>query len=786
MASNISTSIAVGGAVGLIGVAAFFILRKIDRQFYAYKYKEKPDAGFFDGYEDGPFRWLGPLWKLSDSQIAETYGGHDAVIYLQFLRLTIVLFSVMSVLGVGIILPVNFAGEYLADYVGGTNPNMTDIVWGNLSHTDLDKLTMANIKRGSNILILHLLSVFVFTGMCCFYLFKVYSSYVRHMNSRKQRDTLQSRTVMVRNVPGYYNTPENFTNFFAEYYGKRVARISLLQDLRKCHRLKNLRDKYARMYRSAVHYAEENTKKPALQVVLIEGRLKFLQDVPVLGSIPLLGTKVDAINYYKNRVAELDKRIEKNRGKPHRHGNCGFVTFTSTAAAMQCAQTLHCNDPSSMVIRQAPDPSDIQWSNLVKHYHERRLKSFLNYALLVGLFLFYSFPVVTIQALANFDELNKFKFLEGFVEVIKKNPKLYELLNGFLPSLILLIFMGILPYIIEFIVSHRVWRVKREFYCEIYRVYFIFLVLNVFLVTTIAGSIFSVIKSLIDEPNSVVSLLAQSLPKQSIFFTNYVITQGFISYPIFFLLRVPDYLLCKIKQMFVCKTKEEKKLATKPDPPFEYHIHYPREVLIFMIVVTYSTMSPLIIPFGLVFFLWAYWTAKYNFIFVYRHPFEGIRMTHTTVDTITGSIFVYQLTMIGFFSAYLFTEGVIPLVVLAVFTGIFRVWLGRRFWRPSKYLPLERAPKPYGINRSELEDVSKSLEYVHPALHPLIPLEGSSDLKRSFELQQISIVLKDTDDLRKSTIGNMKSESQVDDEISPSGSIAIRTSNNSGMDDYAA
>jgi len=57
--------------------------------------------------------------------------------------------------------------------------------------------------------------------------------------------------------------------------------------------------------------------------------------------------------------------------------------------------------------------------------------------------------------------------------------------------------------------------------------YFSFLLLNVFLVVTISGSLFTVLDQAINQPSSIVSLLAKSLPAQSIFYTNYIVIQGF-------------------------------------------------------------------------------------------------------------------------------------------------------------------------------------------------------------------------------------------------------------------
>ncbi len=89
----------------------------------------------------------------------------------------------------------------------------------------------------------------------------------------------------------------------------------------------------------------------------------------------------------------------------------------------------------------------------------------------------------------------------------------------------------------------------------------------------------------------IVKLLSSSLPGQAIFFANYITVQSLVTYPIFFLTRLPDFLLCKLKHWFTCKTKRERKEAEYPDPPFDYAVQYARETLVFAIALTYSSMG---------------------------------------------------------------------------------------------------------------------------------------------------------------------------------------------------
>jgi len=125
----------------------------------------------------------------------------------------------------------------------------------------------------------------------------------------------------------------------------------------------------------------------------------------------------------------------------------------------------------------------------------------------------------------------------------------------------------------------------------------------------------------------------------------------------------------------------------------------------------------------------AYFTAKYNLIYVYMPKYEGARMTHIVIDIIFVCLLVYQLTMLGFFGIKSFPAGS-AIIALIALTCIFRYWIGRKFWKPSKYLPLEQCPSPKEDQVSRLtytpnQDGFVSFvdyPYTQPSLIPLKPL----------------------------------------------------------------
>eukprot|EP01035_Chromulina_nebulosa_P029192 gene29192-38667_t len=73
--------------------------------------------------------------------------------------------------------------------------------------------------------------------------------------------------------------------------------------------------------------------------------------------------------------------------------------------------------------------------------------------------------------------------------------------------------------------------------------YFSFQIINVFLVTTIAGSVIDCVKDIYSDPSSTFRLLGSSLPKMGGFFMNYMLVKAFTGLGIE-LIRLPAMCVC--------------------------------------------------------------------------------------------------------------------------------------------------------------------------------------------------------------------------------------------------
>eukprot|EP00732_Lithocolla_globosa_P005158 Lithocolla_globosa_v1_NODE_5159_length_1291_cov_5.279126.p1 type:complete len:355 gc:universal NODE_5159_length_1291_cov_5.279126:203-1267(+) len=217
--------------------------------------------------------------------------------------------------------------------------------------------------------------------------------------------------------------------------------------------------------------------------------------------------------------------------------------------------------------------------------------------------------------------------------------------------------------------------------------YSLFLIFNVFLVSTLAGSIFTQAAELIADPTSIVEMLSSSIPAQGNFFLQYVsiASTGVVAS----LWRVVDWILYKVMLKYVAKTKDDTNKLTKFRRPLLY-VRYAMDMLIFQISFTYSVMYPLILLFSTIYFASSYLTYKYNLVFVYHNCVDGDgHLTMFSVRLIHWSLGIAQLTMFGVFTLNLF--GGAFLILLLFFVHLIWVYVGitSRLYPSINNTPLE-------------------------------------------------------------------------------------------------
>lgn len=242
------------------------------------------------------------------------------------------------------------------------------------------------------------------------------------------------------------------------------------------------------------------------------------------GFLGLIGEKVDSIGYFNQKINETIPKLEAEQKVTVREKqqSAAFVFFTNRVTAASAAQSLHARVIDKWTVIESPESRDILWSNLNIKYFERQVRENVIVFIVALTILFFMVPIGIISAFTTLKNLMKYL---PFVKPVVKIGPIRTALEAYLPQIALIVFLALLPKFLLFLSkaegipseSHAVRAASGK--------YFYFTVLNVFIGVTLGSTLFETFKQIEQDPNSIVDLLASSLPKNATFFLSYVALQ---------------------------------------------------------------------------------------------------------------------------------------------------------------------------------------------------------------------------------------------------------------------
>uniref|UniRef100_A0A0D9ZBG7 CSC1/OSCA1-like 7TM region domain-containing protein n=1 Tax=Oryza glumipatula TaxID=40148 RepID=A0A0D9ZBG7_9ORYZ len=347
--------------------------------------------------------------------------------------------------------------------------------------------------------------------------------------------------------------------------------------------------------------------------------------------------------------------------------DCGaaFVFFKTRYAALVVSEIVQTSNPMEWVTSLAPDRDDVYWSNLWLPYKQLWIRRIVTLSGSIVFMFLFLIPVTFIQGLTQLEQLQqRLSFLNG----ILKKKYITQLVTGYLPSVILQIFLYTVPPTMMFFstlegpVSHS--ERKRSACCKV----LYFTIWNVFFVNVLSGSAISQVNAL-SSPKDIPMVLARAVPVQATFFTTYVLTSGWAS------------LSSELMQLFgltwnfimkyVLRMKEDSYFV----PSFPYHTEVPKVLLFGLLGFTCSVLAPLILPFLLVYFFLGYVVYRNQFLNVYCTKYDtgGLYWPIAHYTTIF-SIVLTQIICLGVFGL---KESPASLIAAIVFGHYSRLSLHR-------------------------------------------------------------------------------------------------------------
>lgn len=352
--------------------------------------------------------------------------------------------------------------------------------------------------------------------------------------------------------------------------------------------------------------------------------------------------RLDAIRELKRKKAEQKKEVArtKQRARAARATGIVFVTFSSSVVAKVVTNIYRKHTrlwnlnrwladdltPQSKalsdrqwIVSMAPEPEDIIWPNLGIGKWEKRLRVVYVNLTLLFFFSFFTTPLSIISALQPLKQAPLFADIINSLHAWNNGAILF----AYLPTLFLLAVTTILPLVIWFSSMfeghHTVSSTHKYLVVKTY----VFLLFSVLLLPSLfLTSLDALIRKGWDNRQHLNVLFSGLfLPNSAAFFINYIIQMAIVG-QIVEVMRLPERLqslLLKWKAV----TISQKKRADEYAYPHEYGMQYAYMMVFFATILTFSTIAPLILPFGTLYFMCKHFLDTYLLVHVRPREFDS-------------------------------------------------------------------------------------------------------------------------------------------------------------------
>lgn len=588
--------------------------------------------------------WVTRAWQPSEEDLLST-SGLDAVVFMRIFIFSLRVFTFAGIIGVFILLPINYLGNQLS------------IDFSDLPNKSLDSFSISNVDNGSNRLWIHFSAAYVFTGVVCYLLYFEYS----YISSKRIAWFYHSKpqphqfTILVSGIPvsSGSRVGESVESFFTKYHPSTYLSHTVV---RRTNKLQKVIDDAEKLYRTLGHL---KSKKHTQQ--------RFRRD----GFMGLSGRRVDLLDQYEKKLEDLEDNLRMEQSSlAGEEVRAAFVSFKSRFGATIALHIQQGIDPTEWVTERAPEPQDVYWPFFSASFLKRwicKLVFVVAYILLTVSFLI---PVVIVQGLTHLDQLEVwFPFLRGVLTITFVS----QVITGYLPSLILQLFLSLVPPIMIIFSSMQGYISFSKIQKSACTKMLWFIIWNIFFANVLSGSVLYQV-NIILEPKEIPKILAEVVPAQASFFIAYVVTSGWTSLSSEIFRMFP--LICSfVKQHFTGNDGEEFQVPSIP-----YHKEIPTILFFGLLGVTYFFLAPLILPFLLVYFCLAYIVYRNQLLNVFAPKYEtGGKFWPIVHNSTIFSLVLMHIIAIGIFGLKKLPLASSLTIPLPVLTLLFNEFCRKRF-----------------------------------------------------------------------------------------------------------
>jgi hypothetical protein len=642
--------------------------------------------------------------------------------FLAFFKMSIKLFGIMFLITCAILAPINKA----------YNPNQPSFLLetafemqGTQLAADGDDIELPK----TSYLWAYLVFTYFFTGLAIYFMTAETKKIIKiRQDYLGSQSTITDRTIKLSGIPPELRSEVLLKELLEKLEIGKVENITICRDWKTLDQMMDKRASILRRLEEAwtVHLGRrqvkhmdnsevvENSSNGESEVSmdreddnLLGGSHITPYDQPRpttrmwYGFLNLQSKKIDAIDYYEEQLRKLDEKITAARKKEYTPTPLAFVTMDSIPACQMAVQALLDPSPMQLLAKLAPAPTDIVWQNTYLPRSSRMIRSWIITIFILVLTIFWLIPVAALAGLLDLCSIKQ--VWPQLATYLENHEILKSLIQNGLPTIVVSLLNIGVPFLYDYLANNQGMISQGDVELSVISKNFFFTFFNVFLVFTAFGTaskFWPVLQDSLRDTTKIAFTLARSVQKLAVFYINFILLQGIGLLPF----RLLEFGSVSLYPIMLMGSKTPRDYAELVQPPlFKYGFYLPSAILVYVLCIVYSILPRgyMILFFGLIYFVFGYYTYKYQLLYAMDHP------QHATGGAwpmacyrIMIGMGVFQLVMAGIIAlqnAFYPAALVVPLL-------IFTVWYSYYFART--YEPLMKFIALRSIRRDSNVDVN--------------------------------------------------------------------------------
>lgn len=669
------------------------------------------------------FGWIPVLYSISEEEVLAS-AGLDAFAFLAFFRFAIKYLSFTLIFSLAVIFPVNY--KYARSWPYPTS-DPDDSPDSYTIYTGGDKKKKPLIEKDNSYLWMYVVFAYFFTAAAVYFLVKETKKMIRIRQAYlAQQSTVTDRTIRLSGIPQELRSEEAIKAFIEELEIGKVDSVMLCRNWVKLDEcidqrmqcLRRLEGAWARYLghhnsskrahqRRHVGTAGANSQEHAALLSSSEMEQAHVNttDKPRPthtirhGFLNLQSKKVDAIDYFEEKLKRLEDKIQVLRKEEFTPTPLAFITMESTSACQMAVQAMLDPTPGRLLATAAPPPADVVWSNTYLSRNTRILRSWGIMVLIGFLTIFWAallFPLAGLLSIEVIDEV-----LPGLADALEAHGIAKSLIQTGLPTLAYSLLAVAVPYLYDWLANKQGMTSQGDVELSIISKNFFFTFFNLFIVFTIWGSattffdFWQELKDVLRDTAGIAYAVAQSLEQLGPFYVNLIVLQGLGLFPF----RLLEFGSVAVYPFYLISANTPRDHAELAKPPvFSYGFYLPTSMLIFVICIVYSVLPPswMVNAFGLVYFLIGGFIYKYQLLYAMDHRQQSTgRCWPMICNRIFLGIIIFHISITGIIALRGALTQSVFLLPLPVTTIWFVVYFNRTYHPLMNFIALR------SINRDD-------------------------------------------------------------------------------------